>query len=254
MAEVYEFLARRVEAAEKAGIGRERIALDPGIGFGKTFEHNLELLRNLGRFATLGCVLLIGTSRKGMLGTLTGRAVDQRLTASVVSSLFAAELGASVVRVHDVGAMADAVKVWGALRGGTLPSYDELQGVENPRTPREDTLPNGAEMKSIHKYSLDTTREDKITVMMPRVAKIVMVGSQNGNPFLWAIVDTESPLFARHFRLIATGQPDPRRSSSILRVSPGTTASPPGTFSSSLAPRSRRAGTAHHVTASAVRR
>jgi hypothetical protein len=64
-------------------------------------------------------------------------------------------------------------------------------------------------VKTIHKYSLDTTREDKIAVMMPRVAKIVMVGSQNGQPFLWAIVDTASPLFERHFRLIATGQPIP---------------------------------------------
>ena len=64
-------------------------------------------------------------------------------------------------------------------------------------------------MKTIHKYSLDTTREDKITVMMPRVAKIVMVGSQNGQPFLWAIVDTEWPLIERHYRLIATGQPIP---------------------------------------------
>jgi hypothetical protein len=67
----------------------------------------------------------------------------------------------------------------------------------------------GSEMKIIHKYSLDITNEDKVTVMMPRVAKVVMVGSQNGQPFLWAIVDSESPLFARHFRLIATGQPIP---------------------------------------------
>ena len=64
-------------------------------------------------------------------------------------------------------------------------------------------------MKTIHKYSLDTTHEDKISVLMPRVAKIVMVGSQNGQPFLWAIVETESPLFERHYRLIATGQPIP---------------------------------------------
>ena len=67
----------------------------------------------------------------------------------------------------------------------------------------------GAEVKTIHKYSLDTTREDKITVKMPRVAKIVMVGSQHGQPFLWAIVDTEHPLIERHYRLIATGQPIP---------------------------------------------
>ena len=117
VAEVYEFLARRIEAAEAAGIARERIAVDPGIGFGKTFGHNLELLRNLGRFASLGCAVLIGTSRKGLLGTLTGRPVDQRVTASVVSSLAAAVAGASVVRVHDVGPMADAIKVWTALRG-----------------------------------------------------------------------------------------------------------------------------------------
>jgi dihydropteroate synthase len=115
--EVYEFLARRAEAAEAAGIPRQRIALDPGIGFGKTFDHNLELLRNLGRFASLGCVVLVGTSRKGLLGTLTGRPVDQRATASVVSSLAAAVAGARVVRVHDVGPMADALKIWSALRG-----------------------------------------------------------------------------------------------------------------------------------------
>jgi dihydropteroate synthase len=117
VAEVYEFLARRVEAAEAAGIPRERVAIDPGIGFGKTSEHNLDLLRNLGRFATLGCAVLVGTSRKGFLGTVTGRPVEQRATASVVASLFAATRGADVVRVHDVGPMVDAVKVWKALGG-----------------------------------------------------------------------------------------------------------------------------------------
>ena len=117
VAEVYEYLARRVEAAEAAGIPRVRVAVDPGIGFGKTFAHNLELLRNLGRFATLGCAVLVGTSRKGFLGTLTGRPVDRRATASVVSSLAAVVEGAAIVRVHDVGAMSDAIKVWGALRG-----------------------------------------------------------------------------------------------------------------------------------------
>lgn len=115
--EVLDHLARRVETALTAGIGRDRIAIDPGIGFGKTLEHNLRLLRNLGRFETLGCALVIGTSRKGFLGTLTGRPVGQRATASVVSSLAAALAGANVVRVHDVGAMADAVKVWQAVHG-----------------------------------------------------------------------------------------------------------------------------------------
>jgi dihydropteroate synthase len=117
VAEVYDYLARRVEAAEATGIPRERIAIDPGIGFGKTFEHNLVLLRNLGRFATLGCAVLVGTSRKGFLGAITGRPVGQRATASVVSSLAAAVRGANVVRVHDVGPMADAIKVWAALGG-----------------------------------------------------------------------------------------------------------------------------------------
>jgi dihydropteroate synthase len=117
VAEVLDVLAARIQAAEAAGIPRHRIAIDPGIGFGKTIDHNLKLLRNLGRFASLGCTLLVGTSRKRFLGTITGRPVDQRATASVVSSLAAALAGASVVRVHDVGPMADAIKVWTAVRG-----------------------------------------------------------------------------------------------------------------------------------------
>ena len=115
--EVYDFLARQVDLAESAGIARERIALDPGIGFGKTYEHNVLLLRNLDRFANLGCVLLVGTSRKGFLKAISGRPIDQRVTASVVSSLAAVVKGASVVRVHDVGPMVDALKVWEAVQG-----------------------------------------------------------------------------------------------------------------------------------------
>jgi dihydropteroate synthase len=115
--EVYDHLARRVEWAESLGIGRDRIAIDPGIGFGKTIEHNLEVLRNLRRFDTLGCAILIGTSRKGFLGTITGRGLHDRATASVVSSLAACAAGARVVRVHDVAPMVDAIKVWTAVRG-----------------------------------------------------------------------------------------------------------------------------------------
>ncbi len=115
--EVYDALARRIEWAESQGIPRSRIAIDPGIGFGKTFEHNLELLRNLGRFASLECCLLVGLSRKGMLGTITGRAISERTTASVIASLSAIRRGANVVRVHDVGPMVDAIKVWEALEG-----------------------------------------------------------------------------------------------------------------------------------------
>lgn len=115
--EVYDFLAQRIEALEAQGIPRVRMAIDPGIGFGKTYGHNLELLRNLDRFGSLGCIVVLGTSRKGFLGTITGRPVSERATASVVSSLFGVTRGAGVVRVHDVGPMADALKVWQALNG-----------------------------------------------------------------------------------------------------------------------------------------
>jgi dihydropteroate synthase len=117
VAAVKEVLSTRIAAAEALGIARSRIAVDPGIGFGKTLEHNLELLRKLDQFATLGCALLVGTSRKGFLGTLTGRPVAERATASVVSALGAALRGASVLRVHDVAAMVDAIKIWTATYG-----------------------------------------------------------------------------------------------------------------------------------------
>lgn len=117
VAEVRAHLAERVAWCEARGVPRSRIAVDPGIGFGKTHEHNLLLLRNLDQFATLDCVLLVGVSRKGTLKTITGRSMDQRLTASVVCSLAACTLGAAVARVHDVGPMVDAIKVWSAVRG-----------------------------------------------------------------------------------------------------------------------------------------
>ncbi|HEX8200808.1 MAG TPA: dihydropteroate synthase, partial [Isosphaeraceae bacterium] len=117
VAEVRDWLAWRVEWVESLGVPRARIAIDPGIGFGKTLEHNLELLRNLGRFATVGCAVAVGTSRKGFLGALTGRPIARRATASVVSALAAIDRGADVVRVHDVGPMVDALKVWGAQHG-----------------------------------------------------------------------------------------------------------------------------------------
>ncbi len=120
--EIYRFLARRLELADRLGIARERIAVDPGIGFGKTTAHNQALLRNVEQFAKLGCVVLIGTSRKGFLAKLTGRPDADRVTGSVVSSLAALARGASVVRVHDVGPMADAIKLWEALHGwGSMP-------------------------------------------------------------------------------------------------------------------------------------
>jgi dihydropteroate synthase len=116
--EILAFFEARIRQAEKCGIDRQRIALDPGIGFGKTLEHNLTILRNLHRFSEFGCAVLIGTSRKRMIGELTGRAVEQRAAGSVASALFAAWLGANVARVHDVAATVDAIKVWNVLEKG----------------------------------------------------------------------------------------------------------------------------------------
>ncbi len=119
--EVRDDLARKVERAQAAGISLERIAVDPGIGFGKTFEHNLLLLKNLEAFATLGCMLLVGTSRKGFLGKLAGRRTGDQTIPSVTSALAAASAGARVVRVHDVAATVEALRVWEGHRGWTDP-------------------------------------------------------------------------------------------------------------------------------------
>ena len=118
VAEVSDYLAHRIDWAEQKGIPRDRIAIDPGIGFAKTDTHSLALLRNLERFASLGCAVLVGTSRKGLLGKITGRAPGERAVASAVSALAAVVAGARVVRVHDVAATVDALKVWDAQRGG----------------------------------------------------------------------------------------------------------------------------------------
>jgi len=115
--EIHDFLDGRIRWAEAQGIPRERIAVDPGIGFGKTHAHNLAILQNVERFDNLGCVILIGTSRKGFLGKITGRPLAERAAASVVSSLAGCVRGARVVRVHDVAPMADAIRVWSAVQG-----------------------------------------------------------------------------------------------------------------------------------------
>jgi dihydropteroate synthase len=117
VAEVRSYLLDRIAWCEARGIPRSRIAVDPGIGFGKTFEHNMALLRNLDQFANLNSVLLIGISRKGLLKTITGRGMAQRSTSSVVCSLAGCQQGASVVRVHDVGPMVDAIRVWNEVIG-----------------------------------------------------------------------------------------------------------------------------------------
>lgn len=123
--EVGAFLAARAQTLTQCGVARERIVLDPGIGFGKRAEHNLELLRRQRELLALGYPLLVGWSRKSTLGQLTGRAVDDRLAASVAAALAAVDRGASIVRVHDVAATVDAFKVWRAA-GDNHDSVDSL--------------------------------------------------------------------------------------------------------------------------------
>lgn len=114
--EVYRFLADRLLACEFAGIGHSRILVDPGFGFGKTLEHNLQLLQALQRFTDLGIGVLAGLSRKSMIGVLTGREdPQQREAGSVAAALLAAQRGARIVRVHDVAATRDALRVWQGL-------------------------------------------------------------------------------------------------------------------------------------------
>lgn len=113
--EVVGFLAQRVQLAVDAGIAAERIVVDPGFGFGKTLEHNLALLRQLPALQAIGRPVLVGLSRKSMLGLLTGRAAGERTAASVGAALLAVQRGAAIVRVHDVAATRDAIAVWYAV-------------------------------------------------------------------------------------------------------------------------------------------
>ena len=116
VAEVHRFLAERIFAAEMAGIAKKNIVVDPGFGFGKTRDHNLLLLAQLQRFTDLGVPLLAGLSRKKTIGDLTGRTdPHQRVHGSVAAHVIAAQRGASIVRVHDVAATVDALKVWSAV-------------------------------------------------------------------------------------------------------------------------------------------
>jgi dihydropteroate synthase len=117
VAEVKGFLAERLEAATTAGIAAERIWLDPGIGFGKTAAHNMELLRRLGELRELGRPLVVGTSRKSFIGRLDGSAAGERLGGTIASSVLAAAEGAEVLRVHDVAEMRQALAVAAAILG-----------------------------------------------------------------------------------------------------------------------------------------
>jgi dihydropteroate synthase len=113
--EIRGYLVERVQDAERAGIARERIVVDPGFGFGKTLAHNLELLRALREFRGIGAALLAGLSRKTMLGKITGRDPSERVFASVAAAIIAVQNGAHMVRVHDVAATHDALAVLGAV-------------------------------------------------------------------------------------------------------------------------------------------
>lgn len=117
VAEVKAFLDARIEFAEAAGIAAERIWVDPGIGFGKTSAHNLELLRRLEELAELGRPLVVGTSRKGFIGRLDGSAAHERLGGTIASTVFAAAAGAEVLRVHDVTEVRQALTVATAIHG-----------------------------------------------------------------------------------------------------------------------------------------
>ena len=118
VAEVTAFLQARIEACVAAGIDRSRIVLDPGFGFGKRLDDNLALLQALPRLARLGLPLLVGVSRKSMIGAMTGRGDSEDLLAgSVAAALWAARRGAAILRVHDVAATRDALAVWRQLEG-----------------------------------------------------------------------------------------------------------------------------------------
>ena len=119
--EVYDWLEERIEAAVAAGIDRSRIILDPGIGFGKNVQHNLQLLNGLSLLHGLGCPLMLGASRKRMIGALSGEApADQRLPGSIALALKGAEQGVHLLRVHDVPETVQALRVWRGLRDCAL--------------------------------------------------------------------------------------------------------------------------------------
>jgi dihydropteroate synthase len=125
VSDVKAFLEERLAFATGEGIAEEKVWLDPGIGFGKTLEHNLELLRRLDELVAIGRPLVIGTSRKSFLGKLTGRDLAERLPGTIATNVLALERGATVFRVHDVAEVGDALKVAAATVGSltwTTPS------------------------------------------------------------------------------------------------------------------------------------
>jgi dihydropteroate synthase len=121
--DVKRFLLRQADAAMARGVARERISLDPGFGFGKSLEHNLALFRSMDTWVAEGFPLLVGVSRKTMIGAMTGRPVGERVTGSAVAAVLAAQRGAQILRVHDVAATRDALSIWAAIDLGRTNAY-----------------------------------------------------------------------------------------------------------------------------------
>jgi dihydropteroate synthase len=115
LTQVMEFLKERVELLKAKGVEVNRIAIDPGFGFGKSLEHNLTMLTHFDRFSQLGYTVLAGISRKSMLGKITGKDTHERLAPSIAAAIMAADRGARIVRVHDVPETVDALKLWEAM-------------------------------------------------------------------------------------------------------------------------------------------
>ncbi len=131
--EVHRFLAERIFAAEMAGIDKKKIILDPGYGFGKTTRHNMTLLAQQARFLDFGVPILAGLSRKRSIGEITGREVPgERVFGSVAAHLIAAQNGAKILRVHDVAATVDALKVWSAVAAIPAPRVDRKPAIVWP--------------------------------------------------------------------------------------------------------------------------
>ncbi|MBU3601063.1 dihydropteroate synthase [Polynucleobacter sp. AM-25C3] len=117
IAEVKAFLQERASLLEDKGVANNRIAIDPGFGFGKSLEHNLKMLADFDQFSQLGYPVLAGISRKSMLGKLTGRDTNERVAPSVAAAILAADRGARIIRVHDVQETVDSLKLWEAIQG-----------------------------------------------------------------------------------------------------------------------------------------
>jgi dihydropteroate synthase len=117
ISEVTQFLTERASLLMQAGINQERIAIDPGFGFGKSLEHNINMLAHFDAFTSTGFPVLAGVSRKSMLGKITGKDSNDRLAPSIAAAIMAADRGAQIIRVHDVPETVDALKLWEALQG-----------------------------------------------------------------------------------------------------------------------------------------